>query len=247
MDTSAEAITELAERVAGARAIFVVTGAGISAASGIPTFRGAGGLWEGFRAEELATPQAFAADPHRVWRWYAWRKQICNDAQPNTGHQALVDLEGHTERFLLATQNVDGLHRRAGSESVETLHGCIDTARCTRCDRIVDTPGPLEVPPLPACDDCGGLMRPHIVWFGESYWPGVLERCAAFAEQADLALVVGTSGMVWPPMALALAAQRHGAYLVDINPNPSQISDAADLRIAAGAEDVLIRLVESRP
>jgi len=228
-----------------ARKLFVVTGAGISAASGIPTFRGDNGLWKGFRAEELASPAGFSESPERVWEWYRWRRRICREASPNGAHEALVRLEKSLPSFLLATQNVDGLHRRAGSESQIELHGCIDQIRCTRCGFVEMLEESWLSPPsaLPCCSQCEALARPHILWFGETYWPGIIERSAEAAEAADVCLVVGTSGMVWPPIALALQSQRSGARLIDINPNPSQISAEADLWLRAPADEVLSDLL----
>ncbi|MEC7239820.1 MAG: NAD-dependent deacylase [Myxococcota bacterium] len=239
-------VEALRERLEKAQHVFVVSGAGISAASGIPTFRGKNGLWKGFRAEELASLSGFQASPERVWEWYRWRRGICRRAEPNPGHTALVALEKRVRSFLLATQNVDGLHRLAGSKSLIELHGCIDEVACTSCAAV----GPLredsENPPseLPRCEQCGALARPRILWFGETYWPGVIERAAESAERADLCLVIGTSGMVWPPMALALASQRAGAHLVEINPEETELSAQADFCFRAGAEQILPILLE---
>ncbi len=247
------------EALQGARRLLVVTGAGISAESGIPTFRGEGGLWEGYGAEELATVAAFTEDPSRVWRWYRWRRGICNDAEPNPGHGALVALErqmisrqGWTaERglpdapYLLASQNVDGLHLRAGSRVLVELHGNIDLGRCTGCHSV----GLLEEDPrapeedVPVCLGCGASLRPHILWFGETYWPGVLELCLHHADQADVVLVVGTSGMVWPPVAVALRAQESGATLIDVNPHRSTVTDRADHWLQGPAGEVLPQLI----
>ena len=170
---------EAAERLAEASRVLVVTGAGVSAESGIPTFRGEGGLWEGHRAEELATPEAFARDPETVWRWYRWRRGVCLEAEPNAAHRVIAEMDGEYPEFLLATQNVDGLHPRAGNKRIVELHGNIHQGRCTACEEVAALPPEPEDAPLPRCAGCGGLVRPHIVWFGESYWPGVLE--AAFA------------------------------------------------------------------
>lgn len=226
-----------------ARSILVITGAGISAESGIPTFRGEGGLWEGFRAEELATPAAFEADPALVWRWYAWRRTLCNQAEPNPGHFAIAALEERFDDTLLVTQNVDGLHPRAGSRRLIELHGCIDQARCTRTGRVFPiSEGTWNEGVLldPVSD---ALARPHILWFGETYWPGTLDVAQAFASRgADVCLVVGTSGTVWPPAALALHAQRAGAVLIEVNPHPGHITPEADLWIQAAAGEVLPRL-----
>ncbi len=236
--------SEAARRLAEAERVLVITGAGISAESGIPTFRGPGGLWEGYRAEELATPEAFARDPELVWRWYGWRRGVCRDAEPNPGHGAIAALERDVPHFLLATQNVDGLHRRAGSEQLVELHGCIELCRCTGCEEIRELEPDFDGASPPRCGSCGALERPHIVWFGESYWPGVLERALAFAARADVCLVVGTSGMVWPPVAVALQAQQSGAWLVDVNPNPSQVSAAADAWLQGPSGELLPDVID---
>ena len=234
---------EAARRIAAAERVLTITGAGISAESGIPTFRGPGGLWEGFRPEELATPEAFARDPELVWRWYGWRRGICQEASPNPGHAALAELETRVPAWLLATQNVDGLHRRAGSRELVELHGCIDLCRCTGCETIREIEADFDGSTPPRCQSCGALERPHIVWFGESYWPGVLERALGFGANADVVLVVGTSGMVWPPVAVALQSQAAGAWLVDVNPNPSQVSEAADAWLQGPSGEILPDLV----
>ncbi len=191
-------LTQAAEALAQAQSCLVLTGAGISLESGIPTFRGPGGLWEGFRAEELATPQAFAANPARVWRWYRWRAAQYGDCLPNPGHAVIAKLEERFSEYLLATQNVDGLHPRAGSERLVELHGTITKMRCEICGQLEPFPDPVnpQEDPIPVCSGCHGRMRPHILWFGEQYWPGVLERAMAAARGAQVVLVVGTSGQV---------------------------------------------------
>lgn len=239
-------IDQAAQGLARASSCLVLTGAGISLDSGIPTFRGPGGLWEGFRAEELATPQAFALDPARVWRWYRWRAAQYGDCQPNPGHDVIVHLEGLFERFLLATQNVDGLHPRAGSEALVELHGTITKMRCEICGQLAPFPAPVATneDPVPLCGGCHGRMRPHILWFGEQYWPGVLERAMAAARDAEVVLVVGTSGQVWPPAMLALQAQREGAFLIDVNPEVTEISRAADVHLSGPSGEVLPQVWE---
>ncbi|MHC4471318.1 MAG: NAD-dependent protein deacylase [Planctomycetota bacterium] len=230
-----------AARLNAAKRVLVVTGAGVSAESGIPTFRGSGGLWEGFRAEELATPEAFARDPERVWRWYRWRRGVCLDAEPNPAHAVIAAMDEAFPEFLLATQNVDGLHPRAGSRRIVELHGSIHTGRCTSCDRIEplpDDPGPEDAP-LPTCEGCGELVRPHVVWFGESYWPGVLETAFAAAAQAEVMLVAGTSARVWPPVAVALHGKKAGGFLIDVNPDATQLSVEADVHLAGPAGEIL--------
>jgi NAD-dependent deacetylase len=237
--------SEAAERLAGASRVLVVTGAGVSAESGIPTFRGAGGLWEGYRAEELATPGAFARDPETVWRWYRWRRGICLEAEPNPAHRVIAEMDGAYDEFLLATQNVDGLHPRAGSERIVELHGNIHTGRCTECAEIAALPVEAEDAPLPRCAACAGLVRPHIVWFGESYWPGVLEAAFAAAEHAEVVLVAGTSALVWPPVAVALHGYERGAYLVDVNPAETELSVRAHVHLAGPAGELLPELWEA--
>ena len=223
----------------------MVTGAGISAESGIPTFRGAGGLWEGFRFEDLATPEAFVADPGRVWRWYRWRAEQYGDCAPNPGHGVIASMEAVYDELLVATQNVDGLHRRAGNVNVVELHGSIADMRCVACDRLAPFPrGPVPDDPIPTCAHCTASMRPHILWFGETYWPGVLESAEAAARTADVCLVVGTSAQVWPPVALALHARDCGAYLIDVNPDATQLSEAADAHLVGPAGTVLPQLWE---
>lgn len=237
--------TQLAEAAAAVREakhILVLTGAGVSSESGIPTFRGPGGLWEGFRAEDLATVEAFERDPERVWRWYRWRRDIYGGCLPNPAHHVLAGMEEHYDEFLLATQNVDGLHRRAGSRRLVEIHGTIDVMRCSRCSARAPWPADSAADadaPVPRCAVCGGLMRPHILWFGETYWPGVLEICRDAAESADLVLVAGTSATIWPPAALALQGQRAGATLIDINPERTPISEAADLHLVGSAGTLL--------
>jgi len=234
------------DALAGAERVLVVTGAGVSAESGIPTFRGAGGLWEGFRAEELATPEAFGADPHRVWRWYRWRRGICLEAPPNPAHDVIAAMDAAYPEFLLATQNVDGLHPRAGSRRLVELHGNIHRTRCTACEDVDDLPDDREPEdaPLPECANCGGLLRPHIVWFGESYEPGILETALAAAEHAQVAIVAGTSARVWPPIAVALHAKTRGAFLIDVNPDTTEVSVQSDAHLAGPAGEMLPRLWE---
>jgi len=226
-----------------AQRLLVLTGAGISAESGIPTFRGAGGLWRNHKAEDLATPEAFSRDPELVWEWYRWRRSICNHAEPNEAHRVIAALEGRVPGFLLATQNVDGLHHRAGSTQVIALHGNIDDARCTACATVFDLG--VDPPLMPSCPACGSQTRPHILWFGEQYWPGTLETAWSFAARADAVLVVGTSGAVGPPAQLALEAIQRGAFSIEVNPERSSLSDAVDLHIATGAVQALARIAEA--
>jgi NAD-dependent deacetylase len=241
---SADPMSAAVRELINARSLLVVTGAGISAESGVPTFRGKGGLWRGYDATQLATPAAFARDPDLVWEWYRWRRELCHVSTPNPAHETLVEFERSYPRFLLATQNVDGLHARAGSKAVVQLHGTIDELLCRGCFRTSKhTEDPFEPPnSLPTCQYCGAIARPHILWFGESYWEGVLQKVASFAQIADVCLVIGTSGQVWPPIALALEAKQKGATLIEINPVKSEITPKTDLWLQGPAGSILPEL-----
>ena len=222
--------------------VAVLTGAGVSADSGIPTFRGPGGLWRDYRPEDLATPEAFARDPKLVWEWYDWRRQKIADAEPNAGHVALAELERGPSDFTLITQNVDGLHRAAGSEKVVELHGCIWRMRCTAEGAVTEnTEVPLcEIPPR--CG-CGGLLRPDIVWFGESLPPEAMAGACQAAEQADVMLVVGTSALVYPAAALPhLTSQRDGV-IIEVNPSPTMLPDQTHFVLRGRGAEILPRLV----
>jgi NAD-dependent deacetylase len=237
-----DSVAEARALVARARRVVALTGAGISAESGVPTFRGAGGLWRSFKAEDLATPEAFARDPVLVWEWYDWRRAVIARAAPNPGHAALVRLEARGAGFTLVTQNVDGLHGLAGSRNVIRLHGDIWIVRCTRCghereERRVPLP---EIPPR--CG-CGGLERPGVVWFGESLPAGALERASDEVAAADAVLVVGTSAVVWPAAGLGAIAIRAGVPVIEINPEPTDYSEHV-ISIRGRAGEVLPRIVD---
>ncbi|MEM1175957.1 MAG: NAD-dependent deacylase [Pseudomonadota bacterium] len=202
-----------------ARRIFVLTGAGVSAESGIPTFREAQtGLWEQYDPLKLATPDAFQEDPALVWRWYRWRRDLVADATPNPGHTALAELEDRVEQFTLVTQNVDGLHAKAGSKNLVEFHGNLFSEHCFRCGR----PGNAGDEVLPSCDRCDGLLRPGVVWFGEAIPDDASQRAAAAAETCDLMLCIGTSSSVFPAAALTDVAHQVGAVTVEINPEPTR-------------------------
>src|SRR5574342_704349 len=197
------ALGEARARLHSARRVLALTGAGISAESGVPTFRGHEGLWRQFRPEDLATPQAFARDPRLVWEWYAWRRERIGDVRPNAGHEALARLEARVPEFLLATQNVDGLHASAGSRRLIELHGSIWQLRCVGCGLSREERGVLgELPPRCAC---GALLRPGVVWFGENLPEDGLLKAFEAARAADVVLVVGTSSLVYPAAALPQA------------------------------------------
>jgi len=242
-----ERIRLLAARIRPATRITVVTGAGISAASGVPTFRGPDGLWQNFRPEELATPEAFARDPKLVWEWYDWRRQTIARCRPNRAHEVLALWSQRFPSFTLITQNVDGLHERAGTRGVLRFHGSIWEVRCWEsCARAPkrwrDEQVPFRELP-PRCPHCGGLIRPGVVWFGETIDPAIYEE-SLDALDCDLCLVVGTSSLVYPAAGLAQEAKRRGAFVVVINPDAAAASEDADLALPARAEEVLDRVEE---
>jgi NAD-dependent deacetylase len=233
-------VKALRERVARATSLCVLTGSGISAESGLPTFRGAGGLWRTHRVEELASPEGFARDPRLVWSWYNERRAAHAAAQPSAAHRALAELESRYADFTLATQNVDSLHFRAGSRNVIELHGQLREARCTGCAarRPLD-----EALPLDAIEhDCGGRWRPDIVWFGEPLPPAAWQRAIEAARRADVLLVIGTSGMVHPAASIATRFAPR-AYVVEVNPESTALSEHVDASIRGRASDVLPELL----
>ncbi len=229
------AIAATAERMKSATTIVALTGAGVSAESGIPTFRGPEGLWQHYKPEDLATPQAFARDPRLVWEWYDWRRQKIAPALPNPAHQALAQLEHIVPEFLLITQNIDGLHRVAGSRRLIEMHGCIWQVRCLAEGTVTEN---REVPlrDLPPHCGCGSLLRPDVVWFGESL--STEDQAVAFAAagSADVFLTIGTSAFVQPAASLPIVAKDRGAFIVEINPTPTPITPfvACYLQGAAG-------------
>lgn len=216
-------------RRAPSRSDYVValTGAGASAESGVPTFRGEDGLWRRFRAEDLATPQAFERDPALVWEWYAWRRELIAACKPNPAHRILAEMERAFSRFLLVTQNVDGLHQQAGSRRVVELHGSIWRVRCTRDGRVFEDRR-VPLPEMPPRCECGALLRPDVVWFGEMLPHEALRQATDAAEACDVMLVAGTSALVHPAASLPWIAKRAGARLIVVNPEPTPLSDIAD-------------------
>ncbi len=250
----AEAIPpELTAALQHAQRIVVFTGAGVSAESGIPTFRDAlTGLWERFDAEDLATPEAFARDPELVWGWYEWRRMLVRRTQPNPAHLAIVELARHVTQLTVVTQNVDDLHERAGSIGALHLHGSLHSARCSACGAthlfapgIPDEPegGRRLRPPL--CARCGGLIRPGVVWFGESLPEDVLAGAFAAARACDLLLAIGTSGLVQPAARIPALARQSGARVVQVNPTATALDDDCTWSLRGAAGLVLPRLLAS--
>jgi NAD-dependent deacetylase len=224
--------------------LFVLTGAGISAESGLATFRGSGGLWNGYRVEEVATPEAWQADPELVWRFYSMRRSDASEAQPNPAHIALAELERQMgDRFYLCTQNVDDLHERAGSVRVHHMHGTLFQSRCVVCERPFEDRALYEMSAaLPVCADCGAAVRPHIVWFGEV--PLDLEGIYSKLEQATVLLVVGTSGSVYPAAGLVHIANQRGIRTVYVGPEEPLNADAFDEIVLGPAASVLPSLLQ---
>jgi NAD-dependent deacetylase len=243
-DELPEALDRAAGYLRPAGRVAVLTGAGISAESGLATFRGAGGLWEGHRVEEVATPSAFGRDPALVWRFYHMRRAGLRSAQPNPGHQALVRLEERLgDGFTLITQNVDGLHRAAGSRNVLELHGNLRQVRCIGCG-VVEDRGVAPLDELPHCTACGKLLRPAIVWFEEALPEDVWRAAAAAARACECFLVVGTSAVVYPAASLVPLAQGHGARIIEVNVERTAASAHADVSLFELSGQVLPALLE---
>lgn len=217
--------------------VAVLTGAGVSAESGIPTFRSNGGYWQNYRFEDLATPEAFARDPKFVWTWYEERRRTIAKAQPNDGHYALAELEKQKPVFTLITQNVDGLHDLAGSKNVIKLHGDIWTVRCLKCG--VARIDRSELPDLPPYCGCGGMLRPGVVWFGENLPEGAMERAAAAVHGADVLIVAGTSAKVYPAAGLISLAKA----VIEINPEATGFSDDVTFALRGTSAEILPQLI----
>jgi NAD-dependent deacetylase len=231
---------KLAKSCGTARSIFVLTGAGMSAESGLPTFRGVNGYWGRHRVEELASPQGFAQNPQLVWQWYNERILAYRDAQPNAGHIALAQLESLVPELTVATQNVDGLHARAGSKNVLELHGQLREARCTGCAQTVAIANGMDAERIDHA--CGGRFRPQVVWFGEALPADVWLRAEEAASRANIVLVVGTSAQVYP--AASLAMLNPNAFVAEINPDATPLSASCDCVVREKAAVALPALVE---
>ena len=236
------AIKRVAQTIKASSKVAVLTGAGISQESGVPTFRGKDGLWRTFRAEQLATPQAFERDPVVVWEWYDWRRGLIKPLEPNPGHDALVELEEKVRAFTLITQNVDGLHRAAGSKNPIEIHGTLWRVRCVKCRKVTENREvPIEIPPT--CEACGGLLRPDVVWFGESLDERILRAVYECLHDVEVMLIVGTSAVVQPAASFGLLAKRAGAFVVEINRSRTPQSSLLDVSIQGQAGVLLPELV----
>ena len=238
-----------------AAAVVVLTGAGVSAESGVPTFRGPGGLWKSFRPEDLATPEAFARDPRLVWEWYAWRRTLVGGCAPNAAHRALATWALQREGVTIVTQNVDGLHTRAAREAAGgrdagpalpvEVHGSLLRDRCSGCDARTEPVAvdATSLTTLPRCMRCGSLVRPDVVWFGEMLDESVIGRADAAAATADVCLVVGTSALVHPAASLPLRTRAHGGAVIEVNPEETPITRAAEISIRGRAAEIVPVLV----
>jgi NAD-dependent deacetylase len=244
MENEAVIPEALIEALRSSLHICVLTGSGISAESGVPTFREAQtGLWERFDPHELATPEAFLRDPDLIWNWYRWRRDLVANVKPNSGHRALVDLQAQVRDFTLITQNVDGLHQRAGSQNVIEFHGNLFEDRCF-VEGCVVTEEYDASATVPTCPACGSNLRPGVVWFGEAIPQNALQDSMTAASSCDLFLSIGTSSLVWPAAGLADAARAAGATIVEVNPDTTPLSNATDFQLNGNAGTILPELLE---
>jgi len=236
---------ELTRILRKARSVCVLTGAGISAESGVPTFRGAEGLWNKFRPEELANFEAFIHNPKLVWEWYTYRRKLIEDVMPNAGHIALARMETFFDDFTLVTQNVDDLHRRASSKNILELHGNIMRSYCIDCGKDEDHPDFSRQENIPRCKACGGLVRPGVVWFGEMLPQEVFQEAERSAQRCDLFLSIGTSAVVYPAASLPVTARQAGAYTVEVNIERTEQSRLFDETLLGKAGDILPAIADS--
>ena len=227
-----------------AERVVALTGAGVSQESGLRTFRDAQtGLWVQYKPTELASPEAFARDPKLVWDWYAWRREAIKGVRPNPGHYALADMAHHVPDFSLITQNVDGLHRMAGSPHVIELHGNIQRVKCSSCGQQAQTWEEADGN-VPQCESCGGLLRPDVVWFGESLPRAELEAAVGAARACHVFFSIGTSGLVQPAASLAYAARNRGAVVVEINAEPTPLTEKVDFALHGKSGEILPDLIQ---
>ena len=233
----------LIQKLKVARKVAVLTGAGISAESGVPTFRGEEGLWKKYRPEELANFNAFIQNPKLVWEWYDYRRRLISEVMPNPGHASLTEMETLVPTFDLITQNVDGLHRKAGSQNIIELHGNIMHSRCVDCGVRSDSVEMTKEDELPHCT-CGGLMRPDVVWYGETLPEEAIHAAFQSAQTCDVFLSIGTSAVVHPAASLPIVAKEAGAYVLEINKESTVISHRVDESILGPSGEVLPELVK---
>lgn len=227
-----------------ATSVVFFTGAGISAESGISTFRGKDGIWNKLRPEELANFNAFMKNPGMVWEWYQYRRKIINESMPNPGHIAIAEFENYYKDVAVVTQNVDNLHGRAGSKKIFELHGNIERNFCVKCKTFYNSTDFHFEDTAPICDKCGGLIRPDVVWFGEMLPEGVFEEAEKTAAWSDICFVVGTSAVVYPAAYIPLTAKKNGAYLVEINIERTEFTGSSDYTIYGNSGEILPLILE---
>lgn len=229
---------EILKKLRTAKSVVYFTGAGISAESGISTFRGAGGIWNKLKPEELANFNAFLKNPDMVWEWYQYRRSVLKDAKPNPAHIAIADSESYFDNVTVITQNVDNLHKRAGSTTIYELHGNIERNYCIRCNTYYNIPDLPFENKAPKCE-CGGLIRPDVVWFGEYLPQDVFAASEEAAKNCDVMFIVGTSAVVYPAAQIPILARKHGAYLIEINLEPTEITYSVDSSLMGKAGVIL--------
>ena len=235
---------EFIEKLKNAERLTVLTGAGVSAESGIATFRDPDGLWAQFNPQEMASVDGFMSNPELVWSWYQYRRETVFKAKPNAGHFAMAEIQDYFDPLTLITQNVDQLHQKAGSQDVLELHGNIIENHCLDCGESHDEEIDVEDKEVPVCNFCGGKIRPSVVWFGEMLPEDVLYQAGAASEDCDLFLTIGTSGEVYPAAGLPMIAQDNGAYVVEINPNETVYSNQADEKIMMSFSQAMPMIAE---
>ena len=234
----------LLSKLKSSKNIVAVCGAGISQESGVPTFRGKNGLWKKYRAEELANFDAFINNPELVWEWYNFRKRLILEIEPNAGHYALTEMENLFDNFFIITQNVDNLHRRAGNKNVIEIHGNIMKSKCIKCNKSYDNlPYDKNTKKIPECN-CGEIIRPDVVWFGEMLPEDLVVRCYELIKDAHFLFVIGTSGYVYPVASFPMIAKEHGAYIVEINIERSDISEVMDEILLGPSGKILPEIIE---
>ena len=233
---------ELIEKLKSAKSILFFTGAGISAESGIETFRGKGGLWNKMSAQELASFDGFMKNPNLVWEWYQYRRKIVRETEPNAGHKKIAEFEKCFNEVTVVTQNVDNLHKRAGSTNILELHGNIERNFCLDCKTFYNVEKFIEAHEVPKCEKCGGMIRPDVVWFGEMLPQGIFAEAERKAIESDICFIVGTSAVVYPAAYIPISAKEAGATLVEINIEPTNISHQVDYSIIGKSGEVLPKI-----
>ena len=241
-----EFLKELIQKLKSARSVLFFTGAGISAESGIDTFRGKGGLWNKMKPEELASIDGFMRNPNLVWEWYQYRRNIVRDTGPNPGHTAIAEFEKYFDEVTLLTQYVDNLHHRAGSKNILEVHGNIERNFCMDCRTFFGIEDFLDVDEAPKCPKCSGMIRPDVVWFGEMLPQDVFAEAERKAKLSDICFIVGTSAVVYPAAYIPLSAKEGGSYLVEINIEPTEITNLVDCSLIGKSGEILPELLRTQ-